>query len=625
MNYFTTNPKLLKNILDEAMRGSLQLPEFQRGWVWNENGIKDLIISVLQGFPIGALMTLEVGGEVNFKPRLIEGATPTSIMNPSELILDGQQRTTSLFLSMYNDNAVETIDEKNKKVKRFYYIDIQKAISENSEIEESVKIVPESKIIKYSNTMIDITSCEKEFENLYFPLNMSFNWSTWNSGYMMYLTKKANSDNLQNLLSIINQFFAKIIEPLNAYSIPIITLKKKTRKDAVCLVFEKVNTGGKPLDAFELITAIYAADGYNLRADWYGDSENDEGDEEGIQERLHSVALFAKQSDGILSGVSSTDFFQVISLLHTEDKHNAAIKEGKTGKALPQISATKKSLLETPLEAYKKYRDIVENSFITAGDFLTRIGIYRSRDLPYQSQVTALAAIIAKVGKRYNNTAVFERLERWFWCGVFGELYGSSIETQIAYDFVQVSLWVIDPSSVEPFTIRDANFSIDRLNTMRSKLSAAYKGLTALIAKSGAKDYISGKNYDQTIFMNEDVDIDHIFPKNWCKKQNIKKDDYDSIINKTPISLNTNRGVVSGKSPSKFINDIENGNTKSGAVPLASQQIDENLISHLIDPSFLRKDDFEGFFKDRREKLAQLIEKKMGKMVNRTGNTEELT
>ena len=36
-------------------------------------------------------------------------------------------------------------------------------------------------------------------------------------------------------------------------------------------MFEKVNTGGKPLDAFELVTAMYAASGHELRKDWYGD------------------------------------------------------------------------------------------------------------------------------------------------------------------------------------------------------------------------------------------------------------------------------------------------------------------------------------------------------------------
>jgi len=610
MKSFETNPKLLTDILSDAAKGVLQLPDFQRGWVWSENGIKELIISILKGFPIGALMTLEVGGEVNFVPRPIEGVSLPAKITPTELILDGQQRTTSLFLSMFNDSAVETTDDKNKKVKRFYYLDIQKAVSDDYDISDSVIIVPETKKIDDQTVL---STSNEEFEKLFFPLNMSFKWAKWQNEYIEYISQ-AKPNELKDSLNLITKFFNQIIEPLTTYSIPVIKLKKETTKEAVCLVFEKVNTGGKPLDAFELITAIYAADGYLLRNDWYGDDERDEA---GIMERIHSTAMFAKQNDGILTGVSSTDFFQVISLLYTEDKHNIAIKEGKTGKQIPQISATKKALLDVPLEAYKKYRDNVEESFITVADFLIRLGFYRLRDLPYQSQVTALASIISKIGKKnYNNATVFKMLERWFWCGIFGELYGSSIETRIAYDFIQVSSWVIAPSSDEPFTIRDANFSIDRLNTMRSKLSAAYKGLTILIAKSGAKDYISGKEYDQTVFMKEDVDIDHIFPKKWCKENNIKKDDYDSIINKAPISPNTNRGVVSGKAPSEFIKDIENGNTKiKGAIPLLENEINENLISHKMDPAFLRNDDFEGFFKDRREKLADLIEKKMMKRV----------
>ena len=52
---------------------------------------------------------------------------------------------------------------------------------------------------------------------------------------------------------------------------PVIALDRSTSKEAVCVVFEKVNTGGKPLDAFELVTAMYAAAGHELRKDWYGD------------------------------------------------------------------------------------------------------------------------------------------------------------------------------------------------------------------------------------------------------------------------------------------------------------------------------------------------------------------
>jgi hypothetical protein len=616
MHLFDTNPRTIKDLLAEAKSGKMQLPEFQRSWVWSEEGIKDLIVSVLNGFPVGAIMVLEVGGQVNFKPRPIEGVSLQQNVIPSLLILDGQQRTTSMYLSMYNDKAVKTTTVKGKEVNKYYYIDIQKAIAPNSDLSDVVKIVPENKILKDDNKTIDLSTKEFEYENLYFPLSKTFDWSTWQADYITTTVTKKTPDEFQKAVALINQFYKDILEPVNSYSIPVISLTKNNAKEAVCLVFEKVNTGGKPLDAFELITAIYAADEHDLREDWYGDDKNQ--NKSGIEAKIHSTLIWPKQEDGILTGVQSTDFFQVISLLYTEEKHQDALNNGMTGKQLPEISAKRRSLLEVPLDAYLKYRDIVEKAFITAGQFLVDNGIYRIRDLPYQSQVTALAAIITKLGTKFNNAAVKDNLSRWYWCGIFGELYGSSIETRIAYDFVQVPEWAKDPANNDvPYTVRDANFNIGRLVTMRSKLSAAYKGLSVLIAKSGAKDYITGQPYTLTLFMQDNVDIDHIFAQNWCKKQNISKDIYDSIINKTPISPKTNRGIVSDKSPSVFIADIQKVHG------LSDQQIDDNLQSHLIDSSLLRKDDFEAFYNKRKEQLANLIEQKMNKQVNRQSTDDD--
>src|SRR5712671_4103801 len=95
---FKTNPYDLHELLQHCDRGMLQLPDFQRSWVWDEDRIKSLIASVSRAFPIGALMTLETGGEVDFKPRTIEGA-PASAHDakPQSLLLDGQQRMTSLY------------------------------------------------------------------------------------------------------------------------------------------------------------------------------------------------------------------------------------------------------------------------------------------------------------------------------------------------------------------------------------------------------------------------------------------------------------------------------------------------------------------------------------------------
>ena len=73
---FQTNPYDLDRLLQDCHRGMLQLPDFQRSWVWDEDRIRSLIASISRAFPVSALMTLETGGEVNFKPRPVEGTPP---------------------------------------------------------------------------------------------------------------------------------------------------------------------------------------------------------------------------------------------------------------------------------------------------------------------------------------------------------------------------------------------------------------------------------------------------------------------------------------------------------------------------------------------------------------------
>lgn len=56
---FDTNPVLLQTLLKYCEDGKLQLPDFQRSWVWEEERIMSLIASVSRGFPMGALMSLK--------------------------------------------------------------------------------------------------------------------------------------------------------------------------------------------------------------------------------------------------------------------------------------------------------------------------------------------------------------------------------------------------------------------------------------------------------------------------------------------------------------------------------------------------------------------------------------
>jgi hypothetical protein len=197
-----------------------------------------------------------------------------------------------------------------------------------------------------------------------------------------------------------------------------------------------------------------------------------------------------------------------------------------------------------------------------------------------------LAAILTELGDRWTQEAVRQKLAQWYWCGVFGELYGGAIETRFAKDLADVLAWI--DGGPEPTTVKDSAFRPERLKTMTSRLSAAYKGVHALLMHKQARDFLSGQSYNQTSYFDEAVDIHHIFPRAWCQKNGITRERYDTIINKTPLSSKTNR-IVGGDAPSVYLARLP----KQGAASDAA--IDTHLESHLIDPLLLRSDDFDGF------------------------------
>lgn len=600
---FDSTKEELSKLLRDAECGKLQLPDFQRGWVWDDYGIRSLLASISQSFPIGAVMMLQSGGEVRFRPRPLEGITDNMIThNPERLILDGQQRLTSLFQSCLLAKPVVTMNEQRRTIKRWYYIDMALALDPNVDREEAIIGVPEDRQITRDfgrDVVLDVSTPEREYERSLFPCTHLFKSTEWWMAYQKYW--KYDGEKIE----FFQKFYQEVVKAFEHYNVPVISLGKETSKEAVCLVFEKVNTGGKKLDAFELLTAIYAASDFNLRDDWLGRREGADG-------RLMRLA-----KHNVLKDTASTDFLQAIALLHTQDVRDAILRGGATNpKDIPPVSCQRKAILNLPLEAYQRYADEVEEGFKRAARFLTLQKVFWFKDVPYQSQIVPLAAVLVRLGDLWEQQGVRSLLGRWYWCGVFGELYGSAIETRFAKDFVEVPNWI--NGGPEPTTVRDASFSPDRLYSLRSRLSAAYKGISALLKVTGGCDLRSGQPIEYSSFWEESVDIHHIFPRAWCERRSIDRNRYDSIVNKTPLSARTNR-IISAKGPSEYLAQLER---EAG---VSADRMDDLLVTHAIPAERLRVDDFDGFMRDRTEALLVLIERAMGKPVLRDTPTLEGT
>ena len=270
---FTASSVKLQTLLENAREGRLQLPDFQRSWVWDEERIRGLIASISRGFPVGAVMTLRTGGAVDFKPRPLEGApSSASGETPDSLLLDGQQRLTSLYQVLVRKQVVATLTPRRQRVRRWFYLDIEKCLDEAGDRDEAVVILPESRRVtsEFGRVIdLDLSTRELEFENMMFPLISVLDYADWQTAFVMQYSA---TDDFQARFQRLNEFHERVIKNFTEYLVPQIELSASTSKEAVCVVFEKVNTGGKALDAFELITAMYAADGHELRKDWFGGS-----------------------------------------------------------------------------------------------------------------------------------------------------------------------------------------------------------------------------------------------------------------------------------------------------------------------------------------------------------------
>ena len=142
---FKTNPVSLKSLLEDAGSGKIQLPDFQRGWVWDDDRIRGLLSSISRGFPVGAIMTLEAGGEIRLKSRMIEGAEENSANGAEAFLLDGQQRLTSLYQSLLHEGPVDTHDNRGRRIKRWYYVDMLAAMDPNVDRDDAIISVPEDR------------------------------------------------------------------------------------------------------------------------------------------------------------------------------------------------------------------------------------------------------------------------------------------------------------------------------------------------------------------------------------------------------------------------------------------------------------------------------------------------
>ena len=576
----------LANLLEKIKRGEIQLPDFQRSWIWSDKQIKALLGSVIRGFPINSIMLLACDADsVKFSFRTIELLERVE-SNPQYLILDGQQRLTSLFGALFSKEPVRITDGRGKAKKFFYYVDMKKAIDtvQNSETEEDMIIsVDEKRKLKAKGKNWDLSTPEKEFASGMFPLNKIFDANEWiYEGYREYHHDNEVAKNLSKT------FNNEIIKKFSSYKIACIMLEKNIPLEAVCNIFENVNIGGAKLSTSDLLTAIFAkqtdAEGnpVELRRDW-----------EKIQTDI------AEKNLNVLKEVDFSNFVTAVTLLVSYEKFRSDKKIS--------VSCKSEDILKLDYSDYLKYKTAVFEGFIEAAKFLEEESITTIKYLPYNPQLVPMAAIFAELkllGK--DNAASRKKISQWYWSAALSEAYRDGHLARFAKDVVQVTDWI--ETDKTPQIMEKVQLTASKLLNSKKLQSAIYKALVSIIFRNGAKDFIAGKNMGSSANYAEGIDMHHIFPKKYCQSQKFSAERCDNIANKTLILTGTNK-IIGSDPPSIYLEKIED------KTRLASADVDTILERHFIDVELCRADNFDAFIVDRAKKILDKVEELTGRKV----------
>lgn len=178
---FQTLQHPLSDLIKWTTAGHVQLPDFQRGYVWDDERVRQLLVTIAVGHPLGVVLMLETGGsEIHFQAKAIEGTTPPAGAEPGLLLLDGQQRLTSLTQALTGSGVVATSDAGNRK----YFIRVDEALKDPENIGDATVSLPGTgkKLTNFNKDVeLDVSTRALQIENSHFPVSslMSTDLASW--------------------------------------------------------------------------------------------------------------------------------------------------------------------------------------------------------------------------------------------------------------------------------------------------------------------------------------------------------------------------------------------------------------------------------------------------------------
>jgi hypothetical protein len=233
-------------------------------------------------------------------------------------------------------------------------------------------------------------------------------------------------------------------------------------------------------------------------------------------------------------------------------------------------------------------------------------GAISSQYLPYVSILPAFAALQAeaKLVPPNRQLDAQRKIRHWYWASVFTNRYSGSVESTTARDYLDVKNWFEDDASEPPLLAEFlARFRTLDLRKEVKSGSSVYNGVFNLLVLRGARDWMTGN-----VPQYGDLDDHHVVPKDWGKDQEGLGNLIDTILNRTPLTADTNRNVIRNRLPNAYLPELvrENGETTVRAI-LESHFISRAAFDVLLRDPFTTSD-FHAFLAERQRTLQDAIE-----------------
>jgi hypothetical protein len=489
---FEADKKPLTFLLDQIQNRELALPDFQRSFVWDANATRELVVSIMQSFPAGSLLLMQGGASI-FKPRAFEGA-PELVHEPPFLVLDGQQRLTSLYQAFTGHGGHR------------YFLNIHELL-DGSELDEAVQVHPVRRAEKWA-------SADGQARDLMLPLQSLRSFAYWRDD-ILELRGEAGED-VKKLKTQLNDIEREYIKPVELYQFPVTTLSSRTPTEAVCTIFETLNRTGIKLSVFELLTARAFAHDVRLREMWRQ----------------------AREQYGILEDFDVDPYYilQVIALaVRRTPKRSAVLK------------------LEVD-EIVEHWGEAVGGMAGVLDMLRSQCGVLVPKWLPYQTALITMAAAWPQVEAVTGPTVGSRRskLQRYFWSSAFMGAYDNAANTQSETDLPGILRWFDggDP----PEAVSRFSFNPDRWRFISPRQRALYKATMALLMRDQPRDFHKGVPLTKEVIEVNAVDDHHIFPRKFLQEHGLSGM-VDTVLNHTLIDKRTNIRI-GGRAPSKYLGEM---------------------------------------------------------------------